>query len=134
MADEIASTIVVGRACVKHRLSYTDSLAPDGSHESTGFRLLREHERCVRQLPDEHRRDDLSFGVIMLCESVGMLRALFYESDTILYRYAFARNLMKYLLLIATFAAFIGTTPATSLAADCCRGNAKCCPGKCCKK
>jgi hypothetical protein len=93
MADEIASTIVVGRACVKHRLSYTDGLAPDGSHGSTGFRLLREHEqRGVRQLPDEHGRDDLSFGVIMLCESVGMLRALFYESDTIFYRYAFARN------------------------------------------
>jgi hypothetical protein len=43
-------------------------------------------------------------------------------------------DLMKYLLLIATLAAFIGTTPATSLAADCCRGNAKCCPGECCKK
>jgi hypothetical protein len=43
-------------------------------------------------------------------------------------------DLMKYLLLIATLAAFIGTTTVTSLAADCCKGNAKCCPGKCCKK
>jgi hypothetical protein len=40
---------------------------------------------------------------------------------------------MKYLLLIATFAAFIGTAAATSPAADCCR-NGKCCPIKCCKK
>ena len=43
-------------------------------------------------------------------------------------------DLMKYLLLIATFAAFISTATATSPAADCCKGNAKCCPGKCCKK
>jgi hypothetical protein len=42
-------------------------------------------------------------------------------------------DLMKYLLLIATFVAFIGTATATS-SADCCQGNAKCCPGKCCKK
>jgi hypothetical protein len=41
---------------------------------------------------------------------------------------------MKYLLLMATFAAFIGTATATSPAADCCQGNGKCCPGKCCKK
>jgi hypothetical protein len=43
-------------------------------------------------------------------------------------------DLMKYLLLIATLAACISTATATSPAADCCKGNAKCCPGKCCKK
>jgi len=43
-------------------------------------------------------------------------------------------DLMKYLLLVATFAAFIGTATATSPAADCCTGNGKCCPAKCCKK
>jgi len=43
-------------------------------------------------------------------------------------------DLMKYLLLFATFAAFIGTATATSPAADCCNGNGKCCPTKCCKK
>jgi len=43
-------------------------------------------------------------------------------------------DLMKYLLLVATFAAFIGTATATSPAADCCNGNGKCCPTKCCKK
>jgi hypothetical protein len=43
-------------------------------------------------------------------------------------------DLMKYLLLIATFAAFIGTATATSPVADCCKGNGKCCPSKCCKK
>jgi hypothetical protein len=43
-------------------------------------------------------------------------------------------DLMKYLLLVATFAAFIGTATATSPAPDCCNGNGKCCPTKCCKK
>ena len=43
-------------------------------------------------------------------------------------------DLMKYLLMIATFAAFISTATATSPAADCCKGNGKCCPSKCCKK
>jgi hypothetical protein len=43
-------------------------------------------------------------------------------------------DLMKYLFLIATFVAFIGTAAATSPAADCCQGNGKCCPAKCCKK
>jgi hypothetical protein len=43
-------------------------------------------------------------------------------------------DLMKYLLLIATLVAFIGTATATSPVADCCQGNAKCCTGKCCKK
>jgi hypothetical protein len=43
-------------------------------------------------------------------------------------------DFMKYLLLVATFAAFIGTATAASPVADCCKGNAKCCPGKCCKK
>ena len=43
-------------------------------------------------------------------------------------------DLMKYLLLIATLAACISTATATSPAADCCKGNGKCCPGKCCKK
>jgi hypothetical protein len=43
-------------------------------------------------------------------------------------------DLMKYLLLIATLAAFIGASTAMSLAADCCKANARCCPGKCCKK
>jgi len=43
-------------------------------------------------------------------------------------------DLMKYLLLVATLAAFIGTATATSTAADCCNGNGKCCPTKCCKK
>jgi len=43
-------------------------------------------------------------------------------------------DLMKYLLLVATFAAFISTATATSPAADCCKGNGKCCPTKCCKK
>jgi len=41
---------------------------------------------------------------------------------------------MKYLLMIATFAAFISATTVTSPAADCCKGNGKCCPSKCCKK
>ena len=43
-------------------------------------------------------------------------------------------DLMKYLLMIATLAAFISTATATSPAADCCKGNRQCCPGKCCKK
>ena len=43
-------------------------------------------------------------------------------------------DLMKYLLMIATLAAFISTATATSPAADCCKGKAKCCPGQCCKK
>jgi len=43
-------------------------------------------------------------------------------------------DFMKYLLLVATFAALIGTATAASPAADCCKGNTKCCPGKCCKK
>ena len=41
---------------------------------------------------------------------------------------------MKYLLLIATFAAFMSTATATSPQADCCQGNGKCCVSKCCKK
>jgi hypothetical protein len=41
---------------------------------------------------------------------------------------------MKYLLLIATLTAFMGTAMATSPAPDCCKGNGKCCSSKCCKK
>jgi hypothetical protein len=41
---------------------------------------------------------------------------------------------MKYLLLIVTFLAFIGTATATAPATGCCKGNAKCCPGECCKR
>jgi hypothetical protein len=37
-------------------------------------------------------------------------------------------DLMKYLLLIATFAAFIGTATATSPAADCCQSNGNVAP------
>jgi len=42
--DEIASTIVVGRAYVKHRFSHTDSITANGSHESADFRSLRQRE------------------------------------------------------------------------------------------
>jgi hypothetical protein len=42
---------------------------------------------------------------------------------------------MKYLILIATLAAFIGTaTAATAPQADCCKGKQKCCSSGCCKK
>jgi len=43
-------------------------------------------------------------------------------------------DLMKYLLLIATLAAFMGTATATSPQADCCKGKQKCCSTGCCKK
>ncbi len=132
-------------------------------------------------LPYGHGGINFSFRIVMLRESIGMLRTLFYESDTILYKHALNRNdwhcrrarndahsastssaaaylvllsvgsarvkfvaeflnetqeedLMKYLLLIATFTAFIGTAAATSPLADCCQGNGKCCHSKCCKK
>jgi hypothetical protein len=44
------------------------------------------------QLPDDHGGDDFNFCVVVLRDSIGMLRTLFYENDTILYSYAFNRN------------------------------------------
>jgi len=41
---------------------------------------------------------------------------------------------MKYLLLIATLAAFMGTATATSHQADGGKAQHKCCCGPCCKK
>jgi hypothetical protein len=46
VADETASTIVVGGAYVKHRFYHTDSVASDDSHEFADFRSLREGERA----------------------------------------------------------------------------------------
>jgi hypothetical protein len=55
--------------------------------------LLREHEHaCLPRLPDDHGGDDFNFCVVVLRDSIGMLRTLFYENDTILYSYAFNRN------------------------------------------
>jgi hypothetical protein len=79
MPDETASTIVVGRAYVKHRFSRTDGIASDDSHEIADFRLLREHEHRQRsQLPNGHGGDDFSFCIVMLHDSIGMLRTLLY--------------------------------------------------------
>jgi hypothetical protein len=44
MANETASAIFPGRACVKHRLFHTDSIASDDSHEFADFSSLRERE------------------------------------------------------------------------------------------
>jgi hypothetical protein len=93
MAHETAGTIVVGRAYVKHRLSYTDNIASDDSREFADFRSLCEREhRPVSQLPHDHGRDDFNLCVLMLRDSIWVLRALSYESDTILCRCAFNRN------------------------------------------
>jgi len=43
-------------------------------------------------------------------------------------------GIMKFLFIILTAAALLSTANATSRSADCCRGEAKCCPGACCKK
>jgi hypothetical protein len=43
--DETASTIVVGRAYVKHRFSHTNCTASDVSRRFAHLRSLREHER-----------------------------------------------------------------------------------------
>ena len=57
------------------------------------LRLLREDgRRQVSQLPDEHDRDDFNFWVVMLHDSVDMLRTIFYESDAILFTDAVNRN------------------------------------------
>ena len=93
MTHETASTIVVGRAYVKHRLSHVDSIASDDSHELADFRSLREREhRPVSQLPNDHGGDDFNFCILMLRDSIGMLRTLSYASVTILHWYAFNRN------------------------------------------
>ena len=46
----------------------------------------------MSRLPYEHGGVDFSFWVVMLRDSIVMLRTLFDESDTILYRHAFNRN------------------------------------------
>lgn len=93
MADETASTIVVGHAYVKHRFSHTDRITSNGSYQSADFRSLRDdqHHRHVSQLPDEHGRD-VNFWVFVLRDSIGMLRTLPYENATVPCRYAFDWN------------------------------------------
>ena len=46
----------------------------------------------MSQLPYEHDRGHFNFWVVMLRDSVGMLRTVFYESDAILFTYAVNRN------------------------------------------
>ena len=89
MDDETASTTVVGRTYVKHRFVCTDSIASGRSYEVADFKLLREHEhRQVPQLSDDNRRDDFSFWIFMLLDSIDVFRALFYQDDAALYKYS----------------------------------------------
>jgi len=46
----------------------------------------------MSSLPYEHGGVDFSFWVVMLHNSIGMLRTLFYESDAILFTYAVNRE------------------------------------------
>ena len=46
----------------------------------------------MSRLPYEHGRIDFSFRVIMLHNSVGLLRTLFDDGDTILFTYAINRE------------------------------------------
>jgi hypothetical protein len=55
--------------------------------------LLREHEHaCMPQLPDDDGRGDFDFFIVVLRDSIRMLRTLFYENDIVLYSYAFNRD------------------------------------------
>ena len=92
MANETASAIFTGGTHPKYRGFHTDCT----SARSGGFdplRLLRENERRqMPQLPYEHDRDDFNFWVVMLRNSVVVLRTVFYESDAILFTDAVNRN------------------------------------------
>jgi hypothetical protein len=55
--------------------------------------LLRDREqRYVSPLPCAGQRFDLNFWVIMLRQSIGLLRSLSYQGDTIRCTHAFSRN------------------------------------------
>ena len=46
----------------------------------------------MSQLPYKHDRDDFNFWIVMLRDSVVMLRTVFCKSDAILFTYAVSRN------------------------------------------
>jgi hypothetical protein len=82
-----------GGAHAKYRDRHTDCRPSNLSGGFERFRLLREDgRRQVSQLPDEHDRDDFNFWVVMLHDSVDMLRTIFCESDALLFTDAVNRN------------------------------------------
>jgi hypothetical protein len=50
----------------------------------------------MSSLPYGDGGGNFGFRVVVLPDSIGMLRALFYENDTILYRHALNRNNWHY--------------------------------------
>ena len=78
MVDETASTIVVGRAYASRRRFLAGCTIASGSHELEDFRLLPDSEHGhVSQLRGCRGRDHLKLCVVLLPESVELLRALF---------------------------------------------------------
>jgi hypothetical protein len=92
MADETASAIVVGCAYIRRRCSLTDRTGRSASPGLAHFKLLREPEHGqVPQLPRGHGRDNSGSCKFMLHGPNDMFGALFFQGDTILYKYASAR-------------------------------------------
>jgi hypothetical protein len=84
MADEIASTIVVGRANPEHRRFLTDRSTPHVSGEFAHIKLLCAHEsECLSQLSDEHESDEFRFWIDMLHNAIGMFRTSSVHGDNV---------------------------------------------------
>jgi hypothetical protein len=85
MANAAPSALVVGHAYSQHRCFLSHHTTSSGSREFREFGLLRHIEhRHVSQLPGANAGHNFSLWVVMLRDSIGLLRALSYADDTVL--------------------------------------------------